>query len=400
MSLTANAMPLSHPMHPSRRLTLALPIAAALVLGACGELPTIGPGREQVGAAASAPGSQAVQVVDVDDTIARRLLAQRSQRLFSDSLGQVRSVDPGIGAGDSLEVNLWEAPPAALFGGGVIDPRGAPSTVRATTLPEQVVDREGFISVPFAGRIRAAGLTPQALETEIVRRLKGKANQPEALVRVLRNASSNVTVVGEVTNSLRMPLTPSGERLLDALAAAGGVRQPVSKMTLQVTRGSQFYSLPMDSVIRDPLQNVPLRAGDVITALFQPLSFTALGATGKNEEINFEAQGINLAQALARSGGLIDSRSDAQGVFIFRLEQPGALDWPRQPAATTPDGLVPVVYRIDLKNPNSFFVMQSFGISNRDILYVSNAPIAELQKFLNVVFSISYPVLNAAQAFK
>jgi polysaccharide export outer membrane protein len=287
-----------------------------------------------------------------------------------------------------------------LFGSGLAELRGAPNTVRAATLPEQMVDRDGFINVPFAGRIRALGLTPPALEMEIVRRLKGKANQPEALVRVLRNTSNNVTVVGEVTNSMRMPLTAGGERLLDALAAAGGVRQPVSKMTLQVTRGEDFYALPLDQVIRDPKQNVPLRAGDVITALFQPLSFTALGASGKNEEINFEAQGISLAQALARSGGLMDARSDPRGVFIFRLEQSGALDWPRQPAVTTADGLVPVVYRFDLNNPSSFFVMQSFGINNRDVLYVSNAPSAELQKFLNLVFSVVYPITSVIQYTK
>jgi polysaccharide export outer membrane protein len=387
-------------MRTTLRLTLALSTATTLALTGCSQLPTIGPSRHEIREAAAQPGNQAVQIVDVDDKVARRLQAQQTQRLFSESLGQARGSDPGIGAGDAVEVNLWEAPPAALFGGGVIDARGVPGSVRATTLPEQVVDRDGFISVPFAGRIRAAGLTPQALETEVVRRLKGKANQPEALVRVTRNASSNVTVVGEVTNSLRMPLSSGGERLLDALAAAGGVRQPISKTTLQVTRGNQFQSMPLDQVIRDPRQNVPLRAGDVITAIFQPLSFTALGATGKNEEINFEVQGISLAQALARSGGLVDSRSDAQGVFVFRLEQASALDWPRQPAVTTADGLVPVVYRIDLKNPGSFFVMRNFAIQHQDILYASNAPIAELQKFLNVVFSITYPLLNAVQSLK
>jgi polysaccharide biosynthesis/export protein len=389
----------THSMHRLLRPSLTLLSAPLIWLAGCSQLPSTGPSREAISEAAAKPGTQAVQIVDVDDAVTRRLLTLRKQRLFSESLGQVSGSEPGIGAGDSLEVNLWEAPPAALFGGGVIDVR-APGTVRATTLPEQVVDREGFITVPFAGRIRAIGLTPQALETEIVRRLKGKANQPEALVRVLRNASANVTVVGEVTNSLRMPLTAGGERLLDALAAAGGVRQPVNKVTLQVTRGDAFHALPLDLVIRDPKQNVPLRAGDVITALFQPLSFTALGATGKNDEINFEAQGISLAQALARSGGLMDSRADPQGVFIFRLEQANALDWPRRPATTTPEGLVPVVYRIDLKNPSSFFVMQSFAINDKDVLYASNAPSAELQKFLNLVFSVAYPVLNAVQATK
>jgi polysaccharide export outer membrane protein len=379
----------------SRLLRTLLLVATACAIAGCGDLPSIGPGRREIQEVA-APGTQAVQIIDVDDAVARKLLGERQQRLFSETLGQAVGPEPTIGAGDSLEVNIWEAPPAALFGVGVSDPRAADS-VRATTMPEQTVDREGSISVPFAGRIHAAGMSPDALETEIVRRLKGKANQPEVVVRIMRNASSNVTVVGEVTNSLRMPLTPGGERLLDALAAAGGVRQPINKITLQVTRGDAVQSMPLDRVIRDPRQNVPLRAGDVVTAMFQPLSFTALGATNKNDEISFETQGITLAQALARSGGLVDTRSDPQGVFIFRLEQPGALDWPHKPVVTTPDGLVPVVYRVDLKDPHSFFVMQSFAINDRDVLYVSNAPIAEVQKFLNVVFSVAYPVLNAVQ---
>jgi len=380
-------------MRRTIRSSLASTALAVLAAG-CSNLPTSGPSNKQIEEATAQPGTSAIQVVDLDDTVARRLLAQRQLHLFSETLGQPGDQNLSVGTGDTLEVSIWEAPPATLFGTGIINPAGVPVTAQSTTLPAQMVDREGFIMVPFAGRIRAAGLTTQAVEAEISRRLKGKANQPEVLVRRVQNASSTVTVVGEVANSVRMPLTPSGERLLDALAAAGGVRQPVDKMTLQLTRGTEFYALPLDLVIRDPRQNVPLRAGDVVTALFQPLSFTALGATGKNEEIGFGAQGISLAQALARAGGLIDSRASPQGVFIFRFEQKQALDWPRQPALTTPDGMVPVVYRVNLREPNSFFVMQQFAINNKDVIYVSNAPASELQKFLNLLVSAVYPVLN------
>jgi len=41
--------------------------------------------------------------------------------------------------------------------------------------------------------------------------------------------------------------------------------------------------------------------------------------------------------------------------------------------------------------------MQNFPIENRDILYVSNAPITEVQKFLNVIFSVAYPILAIKQ---
>lgn len=358
-------------------------------------IPATGPTVQQVKAQQAGPGPQSAQIVEIDAAVAQRLLLERRQSLFSETLGHapVRTV---IGSGDVLDVSLWEAPPATLFGGAAVDPR-TPSAARGMSVPEQVVDRDGFISFPFAGRIAARGHTPQEVEADIVRRLAGKANQPQVMVRVVRPSSAMVTVVGEVVNSTRLPLTPSGERLLDALAAAGGVRQPVSKMTLQVTRGQQLQRLPLDVVIQDPTQNVPLHPGDVVTALFQTSSFTALGATGRNEEVAFEANGISLAQALARAGGVLDSRGDARGLFLFRFEREGALDWPRQPVTRTPDGRVPVIYRMDLGDPSSFFVMQNFPMRDRDVLYVSNAPAADLQKFLSLVFSVVYPI-TAIQA--
>jgi polysaccharide export outer membrane protein len=327
-----------------------------------------------------------IQVVDVTDAVARRVFASQKRKLFSETLGSKATVGYNVGPGDVVEVSIWEAPPAALFGSSVPDPRAGAATTRAMAFPEQMVSSEGTINIPFAGAVPAAGMSPQQIEAEVVRRLTDQANQPQVLVRMIRNATSNVTIVGEVTSSTRMPLTARGERLLDALAASGGVRQPVGKMTLQVTRGDQVQALALDTIIRDPKQNIVLQPGDVITALFQPSSFTVLGATGKNEEINFEAQGITLAQALGRAGGLQDARADARAVFIFRYEDPKALDWPAPPK-TTPEGKVPVIYQVNLKDPASFFVAQNFPVDNKDVLYVANAPAAELQKFLNMVAS-------------
>ena len=375
-------------------------LGSALLLSGCNSIPTSGFQRADADPKSTQANLRGIQIVDVTDSVSRQLFAQRATRQFSDAFTVTDSRGHTIGYGDGLEVSIWEAPPATLFNPGTVDARGATSATRATTLADQMVNSEGFISVPFAGKIKVVGQSLQAVEAEIIKRLTGKANQPEVFLRLTKNVSSNVTVVGEVTNSTRIPLTAGGERLLDAIAAAGGVRQPVNKMTIQITRGENVFAMPLDSIIRDPKQNVMLSRGDVVTAMFQPLSFTALGATGKNEEINFEAQGISLAQALARTGGLRDERSDPQGVFIFRFEPANALDWPKQPVMSTADGKVAVIYRFDLRDPASFFVAQTFQVNNKDLLYVSNAPIAELQKFLNVVFSVTYPVLTAAQAFK
>lgn len=347
-----------------------------------------------------------IKIVDVTDSMTRMMMANMPQSSFAQDLGEGRPIGSIIGQGDILDIAIWEAPPATLFGGSSggevrLGSASSGSLARGSTLPEQMVDSDGQITIPFVGQVKAAGRTPQEIARTIVTRLAGKAHQPQAIVRLSRNAAANVTVVGEVANSSRVPLTSRGERVLDVLATAGGVRQPVGKMTVQITRGTKVSALPLETVIRDPRQNVRLEPNDVMTLLYQPYSFTALGAIGRNDELPFEATGLTLAQALGRISGLQDSRADVKGVFIFRFEDPNAVDPAlRQSAHLTPDGRIPVIYRINMKDPSSFFVAQSFPIRDKDVLYVANAPLADIQKFVSVIFSTFLPIATTATAFK
>ncbi|HLQ12677.1 MAG TPA: polysaccharide biosynthesis/export family protein [Steroidobacteraceae bacterium] len=370
-------------------------VAIVAVLSGCvsnpGWLAASGPTRAKVSSGVSNIQAS-IQVVTISDAVARRVVDAGDHDQFSTAFGDKAPVGFIVGAGDVLEVSVWEAPPAVLFGTLAIDAGGTLGTSRQTTIPEQMVAQDGTISVPFCGSVPVAGRSSQQIQADIVTCLQGKANQPQVLVRVTHNATSNVTVVGEVGQSLRMPLTAKGERVLDALAAAGGTRNPVDKTSIQLTRGGDVLGMPLARVIRDPKQNVVLQPGDVMTALFQSNSFTALGASGRNDEINFEAQGISLAQAMGRMGGLVDTRADARGVFIFRFENPAALPDGGKGLPRTPEGRVPVVYQADLKDPATFLVAQDFPVRDKDVIYVANAGAADLFKFLNVLTSSVYTI--------
>ncbi len=381
-------------------------VGLAMTLSGCAIMSASGPSTRSVMAERSQSVDAAqIKLIDVTDGVTRDMIANTHHDSFVDDLGEGRPIGSVIGQGDVLDIAIWEAPPATLFGSSGSDVRlgstSSGSLARGSSLPEQMVDSDGQITIPFIGRVQAAGRTPQAIAKAITSRLAGLAHQPQAIVRLSRNAAANVTVVGDVANSSRVPLTSRGERVLDVLATAGGVKQPVGKMTVQITRGPKVTSLPLETVIRDPRQNVRLEPDDVMTLLYQPYSFTALGAIGKNDELPFEATGLTLAQALGRISGLQDSRADVKGVFIFRFEDPNAVDPAlREGARLTPDGRMPVIYRINMKDPSSFFIAQSFPIRNKDVLYVSNAPLADIQKFTSVIFSTFLPVATTATAFR
>lgn len=391
----------------SKRAWLAMALVSVSVSG-CQSVtnglsnwqPNAGPTRSQVtmGTMAQAPDNTVVPtgltIIDIDaNTVNRANQISHIQR-FSDVYRSTSVNQQVIQAGDVLNIALYEAPPAMLLGTSGSLTGGTSSA--EIKLPDQMVDSRGQISIPFLGKISVAGKNPQQVQDMIVNGLKRKANQPSAIVSIGKNNSANVTVVGEVSNSVRMPLTGKGERVLDAIAAAGGTKYPSSRVTVQVNRGMQSVEMPMESLLNDARQNVVLQPGDVVSVNYQSKSFTVLGATVKNDEVNFESNGISLMQALARSGGLNDNRADARGVFIFRYETPRMLTYDQLanvPPAIKQTGRIPVVYRLNLKDPMSYIVAQNFPVHNNDVVYVSNAPATEFAKFLNMisqtVFSIT-----------
>ena len=301
-----------------------------------------------------------------------------------------------IGVGDDVRVTIWEAASGGLFssGGGTIDRFG--TGARSAIIPDQVVSRDGAITVPYAGRVQVAGLSTPEVEQLILTRLTGKAIEPQVLVTVPRNISNTVTITGEVTNGARVPLSTRGDHVLDAVAAAGGVRGSIHETFVRLTRGRSTVTVPMETILDTPQENVFLRSGDVLTLVREPQTFTTFGAIGQNTQVPFGRITLSLEEAVAKAGGLLDFKSDPDGVFLLRFEPPATV------AAIAPDRpidrrerLIPVVYRLSLRDPKSYFLARSFRMRDKDVLYVANASGAELQKFLNLVSTITSPVLSA-----
>ena len=374
-----------------KTIILALSVGSSLSLGGCTPfLAGDGPGAATVEAAPHGASLKGIELVKVNDVVANELQADAAQQRFPSFFAGQEHVDNKVAPGDVLQVFVWEAPPAMLFSPQTVAAAGATGATGMVSLPTETIDNAGNIEVPFAGNIHVAGLTLAQIETLITAKLEGKANSPQVLVQLVTNNTQDITVVGDVTHSMEVPLNPGGIKLLRAIALAGGVTQAVEKTSIQLSRDGEVAVLPLESVLTNPAENITLAAGDVVTALYQPLSFTVLGATTRNAEVNFPASGISLAQAIARVGGVDDNRSNPAGVFLFRFESPNALSWPEPPSELV-QGKVPTIFQFNLADPATFFAAQTFPVQDHDLIYVSNAPATDIQKVLSLVGSIVYP---------
>lgn len=279
------------------------------------------------------------------------------------------------GVGDVLRVTIWEASDSGLFGK---DRKGADLTVR--------VDVDGTIALPYAGRFPVRGKRLSDIEADIVTRLAGQAVQPQATVMVAQNVSSAASVQGEVNKPGPYPVERTDQRVLDMIALAGGTKYPPYETFLRLTRGRSTMAVPLQDLMDQPeTLNVPVAAGDALLLSRKPLKFVAFGAVLHTGEQTFNKSTLNLSDGLGQVLGLDPVRSDAKGVYLFRREP---IDLARRYGVqllAEDRETVPIVYQLDLKDPQSFFVMNTFPVRPNDIVYVSAAPLAEAARFFQIL---------------
>ncbi len=369
-------------------------VAACLAMGGCAMLPGAGPETSDVVAARPGVAQIAYKVFDVSKEIVERLNMRKDDTFAGSFPERSGGASEAIGVGDYVAVTIWEAAAGGLFSSS------GDNATKSATIPEQPVSSNGTIVVPYAGVVKVAGSTPTQVKSILERTLAGKAIEPQVLVSVTRNATNTVTVVGEVVRGGVIPLQAPGARVLDAIAAAGGIGTPTYEAFIQLVRGGRTARVPLQAVIDDPRENVPMRPKDTLLVLRAQQTFTAFGTTGASARVPFEAKGLMLDEALAKAGGLNLTVSDPSGVFVFRNEKPEvvALIDPQNPDLLAGKQAIPVVYRINLREASGLFIAKSFRIYDKDLVYVSSAPSLELQKFLALIGALTQPVQQGISA--
>ena len=371
-----------------------LAVLATAILSACSVMPGAGP--DLLTTASVDDGVSGPRIIDIDSHVIATLRLGTNPSLTSFSQYQPASA-PVIGVGDIVRVNIWEAAPGNLFNAsnsGTVLVGAAGGTV----IPEQVVQPGGTINVPFAGDVKVAGRAPREVEAAIVRKLSAKAVDPQALVSVSKSAANSVTVTGDAVAGGMVQLSPSNERVLDAISMVGGIRTPINDTYVSLSRSSKVVTVPFLSLTKSAYENIRLSPRDVLSVYGHRRTYTILGAAHAQSDIPFDLPLVTLAQALGRAGGLNDEKADAANVLIFRYE-PARLISAMAGELAGGSEQVPVIYRLNLRNAGGLFYAKDFYMHDGDIIFITNAPGAELAKFLRILGTAVAPAVYAADIY-
>lgn len=369
-------------------------LGLGLLLAGCSVLPSAGPLTGDIVQNGDNEVENRYVILDLDERVAA-ILASHTGPSFRARFGDYRPPPAlRIGIGDEIRVTIWEAASGGLFSSPAIDRFSTGS--RSALIPDQPVLQDRTIAVPYAGRLDVVGRTPSEVEQMVLQGLAGKAIEPQAVVTISRSLSNSVTVTGEVTGGARVPLSPRGDRILDVIGTVGGVRGTVHDTFVRLTRDRTTATVPMEMILANPAENVFMRPGDILTLVREPQSFTTFGALGANTVVPFNTIGLTLEEAIARAGGLQDLRADPDGVFLLRFEPPSTV---RELAPAriidVREKLIPVIFRLSLRDPKNYFLARSFAMRDKDILYVANASAVELGKFLALIGAVTGPIASA-----
>ena len=365
------------------RMATLLVLGAALAVSACG-LPRSGPTRGEIFAGSVEKGGS-THIVSVDDRVNRAASYSPAYGFGSDfrNAGEVGA--DVVRPGDVLGLSIWEN-----VDDGLLAAMGSSST----QLTQLQVDSQGYIFVPYAGRVKASGNSPDELRRIITEKLSSQTPDPQVMVTRVAGDGATVSVMGKVNAQGVYPIERPTRTLSSMLSKSGGVSIEPEVAVVTVKRGNSSGKVWLRDLYSNTRNDIALRPGDVILVEEDQRSFTALGALGGQTKVPLGNEQINAIEAVAMVGGLSTLLADPKGVFVLR-EEPQSV---AQAVLGRRDiyGNQRFAYVLDLTKPDGMFQARDFVIRDSDTVYVTEAPFVQWQKTLGAITGSTAAASNLA----
>lgn len=283
-----------------------------------------------------------------------------------------------IAVGDSLYITVWDHPELTSPAGSQQQPSANGRVIRA----------DGTLFYPYAGVMKAAGMTVEELRSALSTRLTKYVEKPQVDVSVLAYGAQRITVRGAFLKTDPQPVTVAPMTLAQAIGVATINTDKADLSDLVLTRDGHDYHLDVTALSRSQhgLDDIWLKPGDRIFLPYNDgMEAYVLGEVVHPMAVPFKTGDLNLTQAIGRAGGLNQTTSKGRAVYVIR----GVANMENEPAT---------IYQLDADSPQTFALASQFSIRPNDVVFVGAASVTRWNRFLVQLLPLSSVIQNAAIA--
>ncbi|MEJ8820825.1 polysaccharide biosynthesis/export family protein [Variovorax humicola] len=276
-----------------------------------------------------------------------------------------------LGAGDVIGITVFDHPELvfsglpSLVGGGIDTSSVAPA-------PGFIVNDAGNLTFPYAGTLKASGMTVQELERTLTQRLSRVFKDPQVSVRVASFRSKRAYVDGEVRTPGLLVFTDIAMTLPEAINRAGGLATTGDRSYVTLTRNGRSTRIDLNILTDagvDP-SRILLRNGDMINVRAREESkVTVMGEVNVQGGVLMRNGRLTLNDALTESGGLNLGTSAPRQIYVIRGLPEGGQ----------------TVFHLDARTASAIQMADGFPLKAKDVVFVDPVPLVVFSRVANLV---------------
>lgn len=317
-----------------------------------------------------------IPITDINMALIQEM-REAAQRLGESQLSDlVGKPEPyTLGAGDVLQITVWDHPELAAAQGTQTTTNSRPYD------PAQgfVIDDNGNVQIPYAGSVHVAGLRIDQAQRVVEAALQRVFVKPQVTVRVSSFRAKQVYVDGEVHTPGVVPVNDVPMTLNEAINRAGGFSPTADQSRMVVVRNGKSYRIDLTRMLDRNVNpsKILLRNGDLLRIVSREDNGAfVMGEVNKPiTALPLRNGRLTLSDALSQAGSVNSASADAAQLYVIR----GASE------------AKPQVFHLNAHSPVSMVLANQFELQPKDVVYVDGNALVRFSR----VLSLLLPAINA-----
>ena len=275
-----------------------------------------------------------------------------------------------VGPGDVIGILVYDHP-ELVFSSTPATTVADPASI--SPAPGFVVSSNGTLTFPYAGSVRAAGMTISELHDTLTQRLARVYRNPQLSVRVEAFRSKRAYVEGEVRTPGLQVFTDVPMTLPEAINRAGGVTATGDRSNVTLTRAGVTTAIDMVRMAEvgvDP-SRIPLKNGDIVYVRNQDESkVMVMGEVERQQALLMRNGRLSLNDALGEAGGVSLGTGNPRQIYVIRNEPQGGH----------------AIYHLDARTASALAMADGFPLKPKDVVFVDPVPLVLWSRVASLLF--------------